>query len=154
MYYTDPFDDGEETRSYACLLGGGAPLFLGQDSPLSTSYSYHYDFQLRVDHVVWLEYGCYMGCLARIHSADVRRRTKRSGSGFHDVPTVFANERGFAAELVPSEGTPRSYSILGFDSTGERLLDEGEGIDPSSIAVFADAVVWRHDGEQRSAPLR
>jgi hypothetical protein len=103
---------------------------------------------------VWLEYGCYTGCLARIHSADVRRRTKRSGSGFHDVPTVFANERGFAAELVPSEGTPRSYSILGFDSTGERLLDEGEGIDPSSIAVFADAVVWRHDGEQRSAPLR
>jgi hypothetical protein len=154
VYYTDPFNDQEELRSYACLLGGGKPVFLGQDDPPSTAYTYYYDFQVRREHVIWLEYGCYMGCVARIHSADLRRRTMRAGSRFHEVPTVFMNERGFAAELLQSESTSGSYSILGFDSTGERLLDDGAGIDPASISVFADAVVWRHDGEQRSAPLR
>lgn len=34
------------------------------------------------------------------------------------------------------------------------LLDESAGIDPRSIVVYGDAVVWRDNGEQRSAPLR
>jgi hypothetical protein len=155
VYSIYPYGDGEEARSYACLLGGGAPLFLGQDSPLSTLYSYHYDFHLRGHHVVWLEYECYMGCVAKIHSADLQRRTKRAGKGYHDEPTaVLVNSRGFAAELLRSEDSATSYKILGFDSRGETQLDPGPGIDPNSIAIFADAVVWRHDGELRSAPLR
>jgi hypothetical protein len=153
VYSTYQDDTGEEARSYACLLGGGAPLLLGQDSPISTAYSYHYDFQLRGHHVVWLEYDCYMGCLAKIHSADLQRRTKRAAKTFHEEPTaVLANSRGFAAELIRSDG-PTSYTLLAFDSSGERQVDEGEGIDPDSIALFADSVVWRHDGELRSAPL-
>jgi hypothetical protein len=154
VYETYADDTGEEARSYACLLGGGAPLFLGQDSPVGTAYSYHYDFQLRGHHVVWLEYDCYTDCHAKIHSADLQARTKRAGKHFHEVPAVIANDRGFAAELLRSEDQATSYTLLAFDSTGERQVDEGEGIDPASVTVFADSIVWRHDGEQRSAPLR
>jgi hypothetical protein len=150
--YTD--DDGEEARSYACLLGGGAPLFLGQDSPISTVYSYHYDFQLRGHHVVWLEYDCFTDCHAKIHSADLQARTKRAGKNFHEVPAVLVNSRGFAAELLRSENQGTSYTLLAFDSTGERQVDEGEGIDPNSVTVTAEAMFWRHDGELRSEPLR
>jgi hypothetical protein len=67
---------------------------------------------------------------------------------------VYPNARGFAAERFTSPYEPRDYALYRFDSQGEDLLDSGPGIDPRSISVFADALVWRHDGEQRSAPLR
>jgi hypothetical protein len=63
---------------------------------------------------------------------------------------IYPNRRGFAAELFSS--TP--YKLYSFDSWGEMLLDESAGIDPRSIVVYGDAVVWRDNGEQRSAPLR
>lgn len=154
VYYTES-DDTYTT--YACLLGGGKPMYLAdEEAPPSTAYTYNDFFELRGEHVVWLEVQCVLDfdCQTRIHSADVRRRTTRSGRDFHGIPRVLVNEKGFAAELVQGRGDPADYSILGFDSTGEHVLDEGPGIDPGSIAIFADSVVWRHDGEQRSAPLR
>jgi hypothetical protein len=156
VYSTYADDTGEEARSYACLLGGGAPLFLGQDDPISTASNYHYSFQLRGHHVVWLEYSCGLEkCVTRIQGADLQRRTKRAGKDFHEEPSaVLVNRRGFAAELVRRDYPHPTYAILGFDSSGETQLDEGAGIDPASVAIFDDAVVWRHDGEQRSAPLR
>jgi hypothetical protein len=154
VYYTER---GDYRRSYACLLGGGRPLFLAEeDTYPGTAYSYNDDFELRGDHVVWLESLCYAvdGCQARIHGADVRRRSTRSGSNYHEFPRVWVNEKGFAAELVGGGGDPANYYILGFDSTGERVLDEGRGIEPDSISIFDEGVAWRHDGELRSAPLR
>jgi hypothetical protein len=159
VYYSDPYhDDG--LQHYACRLGGGKPLALGEDIPGDSAYSNLEDFQLRGDYVVWLETRCslYEACQSQIHSADVRRRTIRDGEGYHDTPLVIVNDRGFAAEVFLSggyePGAAPSYTLLAFDSTGERQVDEGAGLDPDSVAVFADSVAWRHDGEQRSAPLR
>jgi hypothetical protein len=158
VYYTDRYHD-DDLQHYACRLGGGKPLRLGEDTPGGSAFSYLEDFQLRGDYVVWVETGCYLvdDCRSQIHSADVRLRTIRDGDRYHETPLVIVNDRGFAAEVFQSgssPGAPPSYTILAFDSTGERQVDEGEGIDPDSIAVFADSVVWRHDGELRSAPLR
>jgi hypothetical protein len=105
--------------------------------------------------VVWLEEECYSGeCFTRPHSADLVRRTKRAGDWRQGNPTVYPNRLGFAALLYPPIPGFPDYALYGFDSAGQRLLDQGPGIDPASIAVYADAVVWRKDGEQRSAPLR
>jgi hypothetical protein len=151
VYSVDPDHDDEEFVTYACLLGGGKPLLLGKDEE---PFGYLDDFQLRGDHVVWLENRCELECVVKIHSADLRGRTTRAGERFHAVPLVFSNRRGFAAELTQDDSDPPRYELLGFDSAGERVLDEGAGIDPDSIAIFDDAVFWRRDGEQRSAPLR
>jgi hypothetical protein len=153
VYTIDPDHDDEGFVSYACLLGGGKPLLLGNDKE---PFGYLDDFQLRGDHVVWLENRCPTDeCVARIHSADLRGRTTRAGERFHTVPQVFPNRRGFAAELTVDYYTgPARYELLGFDSSGERVLDKGTGIDPDSIVIFDDAVTWRHDGDQRRAPLR
>jgi hypothetical protein len=154
-YSIDPGDTGEEFRYYACLLGGGKPMFLGADGPLSTQATFQDDFHLSGDHVVWLEEDCYMdACGTRPHSADLVRRTNRAGDDRQGVPTVYPNRRGFAALLYPPIPGASDYQLLSFDSTGESLLDDGAGIDPESVAVYRDAVVWRDNGEQRSAPLR
>jgi hypothetical protein len=159
VYYSDPYLD-DELQHYACLLGGGKPLPLGEDIPGGSAYSNLEDFQLRGDHVVWLDTRCSLweACQSQIHSADVRRRTILDGDGYHDTPLVIVNDRGFAAEVFLSggyePGAAPSYTLLAFDSAGERQVDEGERLDPDSVAVFADSIVWRHDGEQRSTLLR
>jgi hypothetical protein len=157
VYSKGPDEEGRYRSTYACLLGGGRPLFLGADDPPSTGYSYHDDFQLAGHHVFWVEYGCYatLGCDTTVHVADVvKRRRKRSGRLGSEPLQIYPNNRGFAAELYsPTDGFP-DYRLYGFDSTGEHLLDSGPKIEPDSIRVFADAVVWRNDGVEHSAPLR
>jgi hypothetical protein len=154
VYSTAPYND-DEYHHFACLLSGGRPLYLGADLPGHTAYSYHGDFEPIGRHVLWLEYECGPeDCLTAVHSADLQKRTQRKGRWSYQAPTIYPNLRGFAAELYSRTSTSPDYVLYGFDSTGENLLDKGQEIDPASIKVFADAVVWRNNGEQRSAPLR
>jgi hypothetical protein len=157
VYYTPRFSEEDPYHHYACLLGGGKPFFLEDEGAYpSTSTSNPVDFQLAGHYVFWLELGCLQGgCTATLHTADVRKRRQREGQLHSRGSTTFyPNRRGFAALFdPPSPGFPDA-ALYGFDSAGERLLDQGPGIDPASIVVYSDAVVWRNDGEQRSAPLR
>jgi hypothetical protein len=155
VYSTDPFQD-DEYMTFACLLGGGKPLFLSADDPPSTGFTYNFDFQPIGKRVLWLEYQCYagQGCATRIHRADLTTRKKLAGDWSWDERSVYPNARGFAAELLRSEESPPNYTLYAFGSAGETLLDKGPGIDPASVRVFTDSVVWRKDGEERRAPLR
>src|SRR4051794_15578324 len=93
VYAIDPHEE-DTFQSYACLLGGGKPLFLGADSPPSTAATFHDDFHLAGNHVVWLEEDCNMdACLTRPHSADLVHRTKRAGEFQQGIPTIFPNRR-------------------------------------------------------------
>jgi hypothetical protein len=158
VYVTDPFGD-QNYHSYACLLGGGKPFFLGEDLYGNHLYDSHEDFRPVGEHLFWFEYDCGPSeCVITLHSADLSERTKRDGRGFHtfgrDVPTLFPNSGGFAAVLYRGYLSPTDYWLYSFDSRGEELIDSGPGIDPESIRVYPDAIAWRHDGEERSAPLR
>src|SRR3954449_4224534 len=156
-YYTPRFTEADRYSYYACLLGGGKPFFLEYEEAYpSTATSSPVAFQVAGHHAFWLELGCYQGgCTATLHIADIAKRRQREGQ-LHSrgTTTYYPNRRGFAGLFdPPSPGFPDAY-IYAFDSTGERLLDQGPEIDPASIAVYADAVVWRNGGEQHSAPLR
>jgi hypothetical protein len=155
-YYTPRFSEEDPYSYYACLLGGGKPFFLGdEESYPSTATSNLVDFKVAGTFVFWLDLACYQGgCTTTLHTADVARRRQREGRLHGGNVTVHPNRRGFAALFdPPSPGFADAY-LYGSDSAGERLLDQGPGIDPASIVVYPDAVVWRKDGEQHSAPLR
>ena len=155
VYYTAPYG-GEEYHHFACLFGGGKPLFLGADLPGGTAYGYFDDFRPVGHHVFFFEYDCGPeGCSSKLYSADLVTRRIRSGAfAYHETPTVYPNSRGFAAELYAPTESRSAYKLYTFDSRGETLIDESAAIDPSSIVVYSDAVVWRDNGERRSAPLR
>jgi hypothetical protein len=158
VYSTPQSTDYGTYRYYGCLLGGGKPLFLSsEDAVPSTARAYPDLFQLAGHHVFWFEYSCYLGgCTTELRTADLVERAKRSGDlhSRQGDPSLYPNRRGFAGLLYPpTDGFP-DYQLYGFDSAGQRLLDESAGIDPSSIAVYPDALVWRDNGELRSAPLR
>jgi hypothetical protein len=155
VYYT-PRDSEYAYRHYACLLGGGKPFFLeSEDAYPSTKSAYPDAFQLVGHQVFWLEFECYMGgCTTELRTADLATRKRRAADAHSGEPVVYPNKRGFAATLYPPPAGLTAYQLYGFDSAGERLLDQGPGIDPASIVVYTDAVVWRKDGEQHSAPLR
>lgn len=156
-YYTPRFTEYGTYHHSACLLGGGKPFFLeDEDAYPSTSTSYPDGFKAVGHYVFWLQMHCIQeGCTATLHTADVAKRRQREGQLHSRGQTTFyPNRRGYAALFdPPSPGFPDAY-LYAFDSAGERLLDQGPGIDPASIVVYDDAVVWRDNGQLRSAPLR
>lgn len=148
-------DDEDEYAEYACLFSGGRPMYLGTDSLYpSTAYTSLGSFRVMRGYVVWLEVSCMLSsCSAKIHSADLRARTSRVGE-MHPDGELRANDRGHGVLVTHEFGYPRTRAIYALDSTGERELDNGAGIDPDSVTVGDAGVTWTHDGEPRSAELR
>jgi hypothetical protein len=154
VYSVDPPGDaeGRETEHYGCLFSGGSSLLLGSDELGSSAYSYLADFQIAGRFVGWYEYGCLGECSVTLHVADLRARTIRDGRG-HAPGTFFLNRRGFAADIA-QRGWREPYDLYAFDTSGERLIDSGDDIDPASVVLTADAITWRHGAEERREELR
>jgi hypothetical protein len=152
--YQAEFSDLDDVV-YACLLGEHSKMRLGSEGASSGLVTYLGEFRLAGDHVVWLDYSCYLGnpCNTALHSADVRAQTARQGANQSEPDALVANAYGFAAEALPS-GAENEHSVAVLDSDGYRVVDSGAGIDPQSLTIDAAAAHWTHDGEPRAEPLR
>jgi hypothetical protein len=54
----------------------------------------------------------------------------------------------------PGDGPVTDYVLMKLDAEGSGTLDEGSGIDPTSLAVAGSRIYWTTDGSPRSATLK
>ena len=148
---------GESFQVYGCLRSRKRPVLVnavGYDQYSSSSITaigLNGTFVATSSSGGVIDGSCYAHML--VYSL-VRRRAKHSwridgseSTGCPGIDTFVMGPRGRAAFM---EGGRRLHK---FDATGEHLIDEGDGIDPDSIAIQGGSVVWTHSGETRSHPL-
>jgi hypothetical protein len=156
----------EERHYYACLRRTGSRTFL------SEAYTDQLDstgpgvFRLHGALVAWSDGFCGSeDCNAYAATVDLRtRKTTRSyADDRRDVSSFIAD-----LQLAPSGSLglmqvdqknpdaqgPAAYDVIGVTAAGSSLLDTGEDIDRSSLAIGGRWLYWTRGGQPHSAPLR
>jgi hypothetical protein len=69
---------------------------------------------------------------------------------------VFEPRHGFSGMVARPDGAFAYLDgrVVAVDAEGERVLDEGPGIEGGSLALAGSIVYWTRQGEPRSARLR
>jgi hypothetical protein len=167
----DAYDD-TNTRVVACLRSSGARVLVTETIEEPVYADWPYLFTVAGDHVAYAqaEVGRRFGLLVKVF--DVRRkRLERdhvaawhptAGGELSKIESLVLTRSGSVAWVIRhlhevrfQPGSPRvPVGVRALDDDGSRLLDKGEGIDPSSLRLAAGLVHWTHAGEPRSAPLR
>jgi hypothetical protein len=168
----DPVWEDEFTRVVACRRASGARVLVTETLVELQWSERPYAFRVAGDHVAWAqaETGRRFGLLVNVF--DARRRRKEhsyvatwhptAGGELSRIESLVLTRSGAVAwvirhvhEFQYQPGTPRvPVGVRALDGDGSRLLDKGEGIDPSSLHLEGGLVRWTNAGEARSAPLR
>jgi hypothetical protein len=70
--------------------------------------------------------------------------------GQRRITAILVDPKGRAVWVAIAQGAPE---VGACESSGPRVLDSGDGIDPASVSLKGSTVTWSDSGAQRSAQL-
>jgi hypothetical protein len=166
---------------YGCAYGHRGAYFLGEPAPnIATSEGIEgISLETLAGPIVAYEYaaaGRESSAHWTIFVQDLRNgrvlRRLPTGSAVHHeagfsgvgpAVAIVAKSDGAVAWIVESHYEPASakndyisgheYAVEAADSTGNRLLASGQGIDPASLALAGSTLYWTQGGKPASAAL-
>ena len=156
----------EERHYYGCLRRTGKRMFLTEaytDQLDGTGPDF---FRLHGALVAWAEGFCGSeDCNPAAFTVDLRsRKTIRSyGDDRRDVDSYILDLQVAPSGSLglmqldrqnPNAEGPRKYNVISVTASGSTLLDSGDDIDGSSLALGGSWLYWTRAGQPRSASLR
>ena len=109
--------------------------------------------------VAWERAVCGKGstCIGAILVRDLERGTRRSFSipdGQRTADDLVVTRSGSVAWIrLGRAELPNNREVRAADATGERVLDQGDQIDPRSLAISGRRIYWMSGGAPRSELL-
>jgi hypothetical protein len=166
VFLRAPKDSSRDTKYYACLLRSGKRTPLGASGGDQIGSYYPHALRLRGPLLGWayrVSGAKAFSCRESARSVDLR--TGRTIASFDDESrtacveiTALQMARSGALGLIDSatrydQPAPVARSVRSVTAEGVTLLDSGEDIEATSLAVGGGRLYWTRGGEPRSAPL-
>jgi hypothetical protein len=150
---------------YGCLRRTGKRTFLTDSSTEQVYSNGPSIFRLHGALVAWAESSCGSDdCNTAAFTVDLRSRKpiRSFVESRQDVDSAITDLKlaasgSFGVVQVDTSNTDRStppiYDIIGVTAAGSTLLDSGEDIDASSLAIGGPWLYWTRAGQPHSAQL-
>jgi hypothetical protein len=123
-----------------------------------------FDFQLAGRYVAYYEYveEFFEPVYVVVHVYDLVRGREKLRDHMDSAGDLVVKRNGSVAWIESSDPAQEGervwevHAISNEDGRGEVVLDRGTGVEPTSLALSKDrrTVLWRNEGERKSAPLR
>jgi hypothetical protein len=138
--------------AYGCLFSRRRAFLLDEDQRPDSNLRL---FRLAGPYTAYAQDACPMGCGRNVFVVDLRNGRKLLNrptgvlAGPYFAPATDLELKANASVAWMVEG-----AVLAHDSSGERRLDSGDGIDSTSLELEGSRLTWIKNGVVRSAILR
>jgi hypothetical protein len=145
---------GEQSVVFACASGGKRAVRLGALDPETPSGvdSFAIDGVMVGYHRYTCDHGGLCEMSVGVVNARTRKQVRTSSSAEGFVRSLVVSATGSAAWIRVS-GLGLGVFVTAMDPNGERNLDQGREIDPTSLALGGHHVYWLNAGQANGAQL-